>query len=51
MPHHLSELEIANLTEEETKKLQETEKFINRNKGGARKEEVYLIALTRRSGQ
>ncbi|MDH7577846.1 MAG: hypothetical protein QHH75_08490 [Bacillota bacterium] len=47
MPHHLNELNIASLTEEELKKLQEAEKFINRNKGGARKEEIYLIALTR----
>lgn len=47
MPHHkLEELNIANLTEDELKKLQEAEKFINRNTGGARKDEVYLIALT-----
>ncbi len=50
MTHHLNELNIASLTEDEIKKLQDAEKFINRNKGGARKEEVYLIALTRRGG-
>ncbi|NPV28497.1 MAG: hypothetical protein HPY58_02360 [Firmicutes bacterium] len=47
MPHNLSELDIASLTEEELAKLQEAERFINRNKGGARKEEVYLVAVTR----
>ena len=37
---------IAALTEEETKKLIEVEQFLNRNRGRARKEAVYLIAYS-----
>jgi|GEM_PF-5307777 hypothetical protein len=37
---------IAALTEEETKKLMEVEKFLNRNRGHARKEAVYLVAYS-----
>ncbi len=37
---------IAVLTEEETKKLIEVEQFVNRNRGRARKEAVYLIAYS-----
>jgi hypothetical protein len=37
---------IASLTEEEIKKVIEVEQFLNRNRGGARKETVYLVAYS-----
>jgi hypothetical protein len=37
---------IAALTEEEIKKLNEVEQFLNRNRGRARKETVYLVAYS-----
>lgn len=49
MSHVLNELEIANISQEELKKLQEAEKQINNIKeGDTRTEEIYLLALTRR---
>jgi hypothetical protein len=37
---------IAALTEEEIKRLIEVEQFLNRNRGRARKEAIYLIAYS-----
>jgi hypothetical protein len=37
---------IAALTEEELQKIIEMEQFLNRNRGRARKEAVYLVAYS-----
>ncbi|MGB4503759.1 MAG: hypothetical protein WBI44_02545 [Syntrophaceticus sp.] len=45
MSNTLEEMEVATISGEGLKKLQETEKAINSLKGGTQKDEIYLLAL------
>ena len=45
MSHTLSDMEVANLTGESLKKLQDAERAINGSGGGDKNEEIYLLAL------
>ena len=47
MSHTLTEMEVANISEESLQKLRDAEKAINSMGGSTQKEEIYLLALTR----